>query len=554
MILSVISLLDFFSFTHIVYRSFGPPEVVAFNSGLDFSFVLILLTSLSVMFMFLRGTFFPIVGSFVFSLFIGLFWAWNIGLVALAFSSSLILIFHVRNLEKTLFWFFIFAGGFEFLCLVYWAVKPFGIGLFLQVFSDLERSLYYLGIPIAPVLSLGVLLSWFISYFSRFIQSPSFFEMSIEPENPNDNSRWVDWLFAFLILFSISLVFYVYSSRVNPGNKPLGVDFSNYVALLDEMGDGVFSAFRILDNSRPVFLLLLFGFKSLFGFSSYEAVKFFPMLLCPVLVFSVYFMSYQLIRSKKVAVFSSFFSLAGSLVVVGLGLYYLTNMLALSLIFISIGFLFKALAEMEVKYLLIGCFVYFLVLYTHLWTFFQYYVAFILFGFLTFFNKVGMLDEKKKMYLYVFIVLSGLFFFHRLFAVGGARMFSDLYGAGIVFQPFTIFWDNMLYGFYYFSGGALSNLPYLILVLLGASCMEDDFLKMLIFSLFLTSSMMYLVSDGIFMSRLLYNLPLSFIAGHGLSHLVSTLKESKNLKTGLSFFICSYFLVFLFRFLSLYAS
>jgi len=273
-ILSILSLLDFFSFPHIDYPTFGPAEVVVFNSGFDFSAVLILLLGLSLVFFVRRGMIYHLAGSVAFSVLLCFFMEWGVVLAAVSFSVSLIILGGTRKVKETLFWAVLLFAGFEFLSLLYWALKPFGFGSVLHVFSDLERSLYYLGISLAPILSLGILFSWLISYIARYFLSPLRNDERLKVVDSDSDSKWIYRILGVLVLISISLIFYVYSSGVNPGQKSLGVDFNSYVSLLDLMGEDLFSAFRILDNSRPVVLLLLFFIKGLFGFTSVEAVNF----------------------------------------------------------------------------------------------------------------------------------------------------------------------------------------------------------------------------------------------------------------------------------------
>ena len=103
-----------------------------------------------------------------------------------------------------------------------------------------------------------------------------------------------------------------------------------------------------------------------------EVLRVLPFLLNPLYVATSYWLTWETTRSRRTALWSSFFSLTGVQLTVGVFSYYISNILALIAMFMSLIFLFRYLRTGSLFSLTSSIFLGGLTVFTHPWTSDQY--------------------------------------------------------------------------------------------------------------------------------------------------------------------------------------
>jgi len=322
------------------------------------------------------------------------------------------------------------------------------------------------------------------------------------------DGEWLSRRVILMLIFSISLgviaALYPYLPSVNPRNRNVGVDFSDYVNATEMIESDFSQVFNILGGSRPLIYITLHGFQRLFGLEAITTIRYFPVLLNPLLVVSIFILALEIFNDGWIASWAAFFTVSGIQISVGMFSYFLTNMLALSIIFISLGFLFRALRRV------------------------------------CYFNLI-------------FASLIGVFLFSlgfseivesKLFHGYGGMSASYLAIENIV--SLSRFWYNTVFFFRRIYCGLEANI-----ILFGLSLIALLFLKksriseVFLFSFLAVSSFPFLFVDAMIKSRLIYNIPIGLYAAYSFTWLIE--RKNKDIKLSSYFFVLSSMIVYFFR-------
>lgn len=158
----------------------------------------------------------------------------------------------------------------------------------------------------------------------------------------------------------------------------MGVDIQAYVEAGEIVECDLSKAFNVMNGSRPLIFSVIYGFQKLLGSDVSTAVRFLPLILNPLILISVFFLAFKTTRDLRLSNWAAFFTACGYHVTVGMYSYLLTNMLALSLIWLSLGFQFRSLRRGCDTSLALASILGVLLVFTHPWTSNQYGVTTIL--------------------------------------------------------------------------------------------------------------------------------------------------------------------------------
>jgi len=384
----------------------------------------------------------------------------------------------------------------------YGVLVPMGVWSPLEGVALLQLRVHYALGYLAPLLVLAFMFSWLLKPLVR-LSGFKLQELEVE-------ERGVDRFSVALLLFSVYVALYAavypYFPSVNPLVLEVGVDVPHYVRWFEA---GV-------DWSRIFFFGVYVVFKGLTGLDVASAFRFMPVLLNPLFVLASYYFGWECFRNSRVAAWCAFLSATGYVVTVGMYAYFLSNTLALSLVLVSLGLLFRAIRVNDVRVLalasLFGC----LLVFTHPWTLDQYLAGLVpLIGYLWYRKEQGYLNTGVYMGGYLLqIGLAEVAKTVVLRSVGGATATvtatSGLIGLGE-------FWFSSIFSFRYLYGGFMSNV-----VLLGLAAVGVYFLcgrrlpERYLYVLVLLSSLVFFFSDETNKSRLLYNVPLGLFGSVAL--------------------------------------
>ena len=430
----------------------------------------------------------------------------------------------------------------EVSALLHWVISvPLGTSSPFEKVARIEMGLFYLTGRIAPFIALLLMLLWLITSLKKFslLRDPNVNEQEGE-------IKYQKYLLILILILGFFAPLYPYLPNVNPLNRDVGRDIPSYLKKMESFGD---YNQVLVNNPRPVVHLLILCFQRLSGLNLISAIRYLPTLLVPLLVGSSYFLSSQFYTNKSVPIWTAFLTVCGVQVLVGIYSHFISNMLALSMVFLSLGFLFKALKHTSHASLLMAAFSGGLIVFTHPWTYDHYMVAVLPLAVLVVYDalirKINY-NELKLIIIYVLLIgfaeLIKVFVFKGMGGVGA----SNTAIGGIT--GLTNFWNASKFIFHILYGGLLSNTLFLCLAVLGFFFLSNNKGPPASFFTFFMAitSILYLISNGTIKSRLLYNVPLQLFSSYGFIWMRDGMRVG-HLKKSFTYFVVLSSLVYLFR-------
>jgi len=156
---------------------------------------------------------------------------------------------------------------------------------------------------------------------------------------------------SLIILLSILFALIPHQSFINTENEIVGVDTVDYVKWLsniqtDNPDELMYQAFVVQNKGdRPFSLLLFSGMLTIFPENPSQAIDHLPIILSPLLVLTVFFLTREITSNETIALLSSFITAISFQALIGIygGLY--SNWLALILGYSSFVFLLRFLKK-----------------------------------------------------------------------------------------------------------------------------------------------------------------------------------------------------------------
>lgn len=454
-----------------------------------------------------------------------------------------------RRLDGFLSWVFLLLSGFEAAALLYWVVfVPLGLTGPFESVAGLELDLFYIFAYLAPLLVLPLMFMWGLKQLLRWGWGEAANVEDVELKSGGGLSIKSVLFLALSASLGVAAALYPYSSAVNPRSLNVGVDIPHYVKAAEVIERDVFQAFNVSGGSRPLIYLVIYGVQRLFGLEASTAVRFLPVLLNPLLVLAAFFLAFEVFGDGWAAGWAAFFTACGFQVSVGMYSYFLTNLLGLCLVFFSLGLLFRSLrcgcrASLAAASLLGG-----LLVFTHPWTFDQYYTAAVLTAGIIWFEarvKEGGLGKFWAMSVYLVSLgaaeLLKVLVFH---GVGGVSASSTAVKG---FAGLSKFWFSSIFSFRLLYGGLMSSLVLIGLAVLGVYVLRCRDVPEVYFTVFTAlTSLVFLIGDETIKSRLLYNVPVGLFAALGFKMLLGR-RLGDDVKRSLVLFVALNLVVYLFR-------
>ncbi|MDP6458646.1 MAG: hypothetical protein QGF78_04920, partial [Candidatus Bathyarchaeota archaeon] len=477
------------------------------------------------------------------SIIICIFTLFFLGYIPVIIVSSFLFIYcmYSNSLDQKILIFYGFLLLFliEFFSLFNWIIfVPLGLSSIFYNIAVMEEQIYYLFSLFSPLLVFLFLFGWIPKRIINWSNKDNLFNKKKHHKNINHLSLFGSrFFFVLALLLSILVPIYPYFSTINPARQVVSPDLMERARVVDAIESDWTSIFREMSGSRPAYLMVVFILQSIFHLKSVSFISYSPILLFILLVFSMYYFVKQSLGNNDLAALSSFLLSSGANFLLGIYLYPLSNLLGLALVFFSLGLLFSSLKREATWTGYFSIALFFMVLFVHPWTFFQYCIVVISFLFIK-------LKENSYSDYYRFLIkffVSGLVITLPVFFLLSTDSIQPYLNMGTL----SLFIDTFkAVNFVY--AGALSNVvPWLLSVYyLSGQGDERDVSKFLRLLVFLTS-ILFLFLNPFDKSRVIINLPLGYFAALGLSKFNSKV-DSKN---GLIFVLFLLFqsLVFVFR-------
>jgi hypothetical protein len=178
------------------------------------------------------------------------------------------------------------------------------------------------------------------------------------------------------IALSVILVLIPQDPSINKDNQDIGVDTHYYVTWIGELANSkspsefAYQAFVVQgqDGDRPLSLIVLFLVYQIAGGSLSDIIEYFPIILGPGIVMSLYFLTLELTRNEKTAIIAAFLGAISFHTLAGIYAGFYANWLALIVGYVSIVFLFRYLRSGRHSYIIVFSTLLVVVLFLHVYT------------------------------------------------------------------------------------------------------------------------------------------------------------------------------------------
>ncbi len=353
--------------------------------------------------------------------------------------------------------------------------------------------------------------------------------------------------FLFLSLFIFLSVFVAllpHQSFINSENELVGADTVDYVKMLSNIqvngkNDFIYQAFVVQNfGDRPLSLILFSQVLTIFPENPYQIIDLLPVVLSPLLVLVVFFLSREITKNDTIALFASFLTAISFQPLIGIygGLY--ANWLALIFGYSSFVFLFRFLKRPNGTNYLFFAILFFSMMLSHsfTWTHLALFIGI----FLIVSSRFKMYDKKRVALIFLIIMASIAFDLGKSIMTDTPSVIErDVYSISKNTSYLNLFsiWPNLAQTSLVYVGGILGN--FLILSLCVYWLVRSDLREMpnLFIAIFLSLAILPILFGGeLIQSRVLFNIPFQIPAAIGLVYLAN-LHRGKVLVIAISIWI-----------------
>ena len=413
--------------------------------------------------------------------------------------------------------------------LLQWLIfTPLGFVNPLIGVADLESNLYYLVAQLSPIFMLTFSILGIIIPIHHFTKG----DFEIEAQKTEAPKRTRYWLFylGLILVLSVTVAIYPYLPTVNHVGVSTGVDIPMYLQELKQVEADPIQAFQVSGGSRPVLYLLLFGFQKLTSLDALDAVRWLPVVLNPLLVLSTFFLALEMLGNYRVAIYAGFFTAVGYALSGGMYAYFLADILTLSIILASVGFLLRSYRSGDRRDLVIASLLGSLFVFAHPWTLDQYLAPVAATGALV--TDLYLRRRWESLsplgLLSYCCVIASADVIKLLLLRGSVEGVAALVTLSQGITSTQTFWLDLVNSSRFYLGGLLTSLPLLALALIGLWRIKGKNLPNTLILLFVAmTSAVYLVGDVVTKSRLLYNVPIGILAAYGLIYLDDVIVDNR---------------------------
>lgn len=336
--------------------------------------------------------------------------------------------------------------------------------------------------------------------------------------------------FLFLLLFMLLSIFVVlipHQSFINYENQLVGDDTVDYVSWLTslQVNDGDISDYGdfVVQNfgDRPLTLVLFSSVIAIFPENPFDAIDHLPIILSPLLVLAVFYLSREITSNDTIALLASFLTAISFQPLIGMysGLY--ANLLALIFGFSSFVFIFRYLKKPKGLSFLFFVLLFFAMMFSHIhtWTLLTLFIGI----FLIASYRLKMFKIKRIGLIFLIIAVSIAF-------DSGKSMLTDS-TSGIVrdvnitrndvsFLNLSSIWSNLSQTSLVYAGGIFGNFLILALCIYWLIRSNLRELPNLFIAIFLSVGIIPILFGGdLIQSRVLYNIPFQIPAAIALVYL-----------------------------------
>ena len=412
-------------------------------------------------------------------------------------------------------------------------------------FVDLENQMFQAPSNLVAIIFTLTLLSWIIKPLWVAVRSLPEWGPRINrkisklsgwflPNSKSDNKQTKEWKSkhsAVVVGCTLAFtIFYILYPFILAGSLTKNVswssDLDNYAQWLQEIGEregahAISYAFST-HRDRAVSLLFMYAVRQVAGSSAWTVVKFTPMLLAPLLSLAIFFFMHQAVRDSFDSSFAALFTVFSFHTTVGFRVAFLSNWMALILVYLFSGLLLRSLRQKSWKWIALAAATTTLLLFTHAHTWAM------LMGVLVVFTVIlgiewlrdnGSLFSLKALGAIIATNFSIDLVKNILLSatIGVAKETTQLGLRKLAWQNIIRYWSTVDLPFRSWSG-SYNNPTLLFLALLGSIillCRKKGYDTYLLYFL-VAASFPFLLGTKNVQIRIMYNLPLQILAVLGL--------------------------------------
>ena len=447
------------------------------------------------------------------------------------------------------------------LYLLHGGINPYTEPTSLQ---DLEAKIAYSLSPLTPVFMTIFMLSIFLIAVAKPLKPieggkpaeqlgrvKAFLE-DVAKNMGQHAVRYRPWnmiLLSSSLILPVFAVFLLYSPIVNPSSMTVSVDIVHYVNYLNQVRGSSENSLEILSSmlgrDRPLTLLVIYSISILSGLDFKTVSIYLPIILSPLLIFSIYYLALTLFRDRLYSSLTCFLTAAGPFTTASLYGGFLANWLGLSLAYLSLAMMIKSIEQGSVRLLTASIL---LSILSHLahpvpWNFL------ILATILAALPSLRKHSSKRVLKLMAtFIIINILYDLlkTRVFGFAGATAVAQsIISTELTVNNLVNFWPINVFMTYFHVGGAFNLPPTYFSALIGmvlfnlVKSFKLDILKMWV----VAGLPLYLLGPDYVQARTLQNIPVDFFASAGLLAISNYLSARDKLSQ--IFFIAFIYLLYL---------
>lgn len=453
------------------------------------------------------------------------------------------------NLRYVAYAIIIFGLIFEAVSLSRWVMHPiFPDTMFNDLswrITEIETKLFYVSGIFSPFLLILIVLSFLIRpIFSTFTESNNKLrklnltkKFDITKIN-NLSGNTTLFILISAIVMSFLLPLYPYIPTLNPTFHSISVDVLFYEPWMETVLSGTtFSevlqhAFvTISGGDRPLFLLFVYFIIAITGSSTATVLQLFPILLSPLLTFSVYYFIKTGTEKKSLASVVALIVPVSTTMITGMYAGFYANWLALVLVFFTLAFLLQYFKNQNKKYLFCIFFGVIAVLFSHNYTW-----AYLISTLLLFLILSAILFRKNRNFLKLIIFLGIVIastllidYSKAVFLTNDSAIDKEVFAITeqVSWDYFSLRWENLQYVFTIYLGGFFTNTVfYIIAIIWSLNVNYKDNFNRIILSIIHIGALGMVAGVFSVQARILWDIPIFIPVGIVLYSLIANSKNN----------------------------
>jgi hypothetical protein len=336
-----------------------------------------------------------------------------------------------------------------------------------------------------------------------------------------------------LLALSSGVALIPYQPALNEDDRHVGVDTDQYTLLISNLtessnqgtGNILRQLFSVEGGDRPLSLFFMFLAAKITNSEDIShMIDRSPVLLAPMLVLSVYFLTRQLVSNYTTPFLAAFLTAISSQVLIGIFAGFYANWVALIIGYFCLGYLFKFLKDPRKPLLAMFSILLIAALFAHVYTWTIISLCASVFLILLILNRTTDYSRKAIILILIVIASSAVIDFSKSLITSspsGILRHLELSNVHMGVGEYARRWETLAFAVNSGLGGILGNSVVLLLGLYWA--LRSNYRKpsTLFLLIFLAMAIIPLfLGDWIIQSRTLYMIPFQIPASLGLTYIL----------------------------------